>query len=147
MESWILRVSCKVDVKPKGLHLFCKRPEVFMIPWTLQKLNSFLNLHYMNFQSLYELQVTIWTSSFQPMQWCNILCDMDSSCRWKTVLILISWLHQKPADQDQHCFQNNSIKVWKSYSHHEYSCFEKLTTKSSGMNLRCQKQKHEIGTL
>ena len=34
MESYILRVSCKVNV---GLHLLCKRPEVFMIP-----LNSFL---------------------------------------------------------------------------------------------------------
>ena len=30
MESWILRVSCK-------------RPEVFMIRWTFQKLKSFLN--------------------------------------------------------------------------------------------------------
>ena len=43
MESWILRVSCKVNVKPFGLHLLCTRPEVFMIPWTFQKLNSFLN--------------------------------------------------------------------------------------------------------
>ena len=42
MESWILRVSCKVNVKPFGLHLLCTRPEVFMIPWKFQKLNSFL---------------------------------------------------------------------------------------------------------
>ena len=42
MESWILRVSCKVNVKPFGLHLLCKRPELFMIPWTIQKSNSFL---------------------------------------------------------------------------------------------------------
>ena len=42
MESWILRVSYKVNVKPFGLHLLCKRPEVFMIPWTFQKSNSFL---------------------------------------------------------------------------------------------------------
>ena len=26
-----------------GLHLLCKRPEVFMIPWTFQNSNSFLN--------------------------------------------------------------------------------------------------------
>ena len=42
MESWIIWVSCKVNVKPYGLHLLWKRPEVFIIPWTLQKLNSFL---------------------------------------------------------------------------------------------------------
>ena len=42
MESWILKVSCKVNVKPFGLHLLCKRPKVFMIPWTFQKSNSFL---------------------------------------------------------------------------------------------------------
>ena len=42
MESWILRVSCKVNVKHFGLHLLCTRPEVFMIPWTFQKLNLFL---------------------------------------------------------------------------------------------------------
>ena len=34
MESWILQVSCKVNVKPFRLHLLCKRPEAFMIPWT-----------------------------------------------------------------------------------------------------------------
>ena len=42
MESWILRVSCKVNVKPFGLHLLCKRLEVFMIPWTFQTSNLFL---------------------------------------------------------------------------------------------------------
>ena len=30
METWILGVSYKVNVKPFGLHLLCKRPEVFM---------------------------------------------------------------------------------------------------------------------
>ena len=40
MELWILQVSSKVDMKPLGLHLPGKRPEVFMIPWTFQKLNS-----------------------------------------------------------------------------------------------------------
>ena len=40
----ILRVSCKVYVKPFGLHLLYKRPEVFMIPSTFQKSNSFLKL-------------------------------------------------------------------------------------------------------
>ena len=39
MESWILQVSCKVNMK---LHLLCKRPEVFMIPLTFQKSNLFL---------------------------------------------------------------------------------------------------------
>ena len=38
MKSWILWVSCKVNMK----HLLCKGPEVFMIPWTFQKLNSLL---------------------------------------------------------------------------------------------------------
>ena len=41
MESWILRVSYKVNVKPFRFHLLCKRPKVFMIPWTFQKMNSF----------------------------------------------------------------------------------------------------------
>ena len=36
MESWILRLSCKVNVKPFGFQLFCKRCKVFMIPWTFQ---------------------------------------------------------------------------------------------------------------
>ena len=45
MESWILQVSYKVNVKPFGLHLLCTRPEVFMIPWTFQKLNSFLKYY------------------------------------------------------------------------------------------------------
>ena len=49
VESWILRVSCKVYMKPFGLHLHCKRPEVFMIPWTFQILNSFLNCTYLGF--------------------------------------------------------------------------------------------------
>ena len=44
MESWILRVYCKVNMKPFGLHLLCTRPKIFMIPWTFQKLNSFLKL-------------------------------------------------------------------------------------------------------
>ena len=43
MESWILRVSCKVNVKPFGLHLLCNRPEVFMIPWTFQNRIHFLS--------------------------------------------------------------------------------------------------------
>ena len=34
MESWILRVSCIVNVKTFRLHLLCKRTEVFLIPWT-----------------------------------------------------------------------------------------------------------------
>ena len=42
METWILRVSCKVNVKRFGLHLLCKRPEVFMIPWTFKKSIYFL---------------------------------------------------------------------------------------------------------
>ena len=34
-KSLILRVSCKIIIIK--LHLLCKRPDVFMIPWTLQK--------------------------------------------------------------------------------------------------------------
>ena len=34
MESWKLRVPCKVNAKPFGLPLLCKRTKVFMIPWT-----------------------------------------------------------------------------------------------------------------
>ena len=40
----MLRVSCIVNVKLFGLNLLCKRPEVFMIPRTFQKSNSFLKL-------------------------------------------------------------------------------------------------------
>ena len=29
-------------MKPFGLHLLCKRPEVLMVPWTFQNLNPFL---------------------------------------------------------------------------------------------------------
>ena len=29
---------------------------------------------------------------------------MDSEAVWKTVQILIRWLHQKPSDLDLHCF-------------------------------------------
>ena len=59
MESWILRVSCKISMKPFGLHLLCMRPEVFMIPWTFQKLNSFLKYH--NLLPEWE-QYTFWTA-------------------------------------------------------------------------------------
>ena len=36
MESWVLRVSCKVNMKPFRLHLLCKKPEVFMEWWILR---------------------------------------------------------------------------------------------------------------
>ena len=42
MESWILRIFCKVNLKPFGLHLLCKRRKVFMNPWTFQKSILFL---------------------------------------------------------------------------------------------------------
>ena len=32
-------------------YLLCKRPEVFMIPWTFQKLNLFLKWTYISGQS------------------------------------------------------------------------------------------------
>ena len=34
---------------------FCKRPEVFMIPWTFQKLNSFLKLFQVFSNPIYEM--------------------------------------------------------------------------------------------
>ena len=37
---------------------------------------------------------TIWTSEFQSNRRCNFIIDIDSWCEWKTVWILISWLHQ-----------------------------------------------------
>ena len=40
MESWLLRISCKVS-KAFGLHLLCKKPKVVMIPWIFQNLNLF----------------------------------------------------------------------------------------------------------
>ena len=31
-------------------------------------------------------------------------CTVDSPVAWKTMQILIRWLHQKPSDLDLHCF-------------------------------------------
>ena len=42
MESWILRASCKVSEARRASRQLCKIPEVFMIPWTFQKLNLLL---------------------------------------------------------------------------------------------------------
>ena len=44
---------------------------------------------------------------------------MDPPCGWKTVLILISWLHQKPADLDRHSvvFIRYYIVINKKYAH------------------------------
>ena len=44
----MLLVFCKVSVKHFGLHLLGKRPEVFMIPRTFQKSNSFLKYFFQN---------------------------------------------------------------------------------------------------
>ena len=35
----------------------------------------------------------------------------------KKVWILISWLHQKPADLDLHFFYKNGMAFWKIYAH------------------------------
>ena len=43
-----------------------------------------------------------------------IIIIIDSSCKWKSVGILISWLLMKPADLDLHCFQTkvyNCVKL------------------------------------
>ena len=37
----------------------------------------------------------------------SVINNMVSKCGWKTVWILISWLNQKPADQNPHCFQKS----------------------------------------
>ena len=41
----MLRVSCKVNVKPFGLHLLCKRPKVFMIPMNIPKIELIAYLY------------------------------------------------------------------------------------------------------
>ena len=44
--------------------------------------------------------------------------DMDLSCGWKTVWIQNSWLIQKPADLDLHCFQKRVSNFEKKSMHH-----------------------------
>ena len=55
MESWILRV--------------CKRPEVFMIPWTFQKLNSFICIHFRCETMLYLFQTLQAPQGRQLVAW------------------------------------------------------------------------------
>ena len=77
MESWLLRVSCKVNVKPFRLHLFCKRPEVFMIPWTFKKLNSFLNWF-----TVFGLNVyTFWGRHKSYVRKSGATCILDLDCQ------------------------------------------------------------------
>ena len=54
-ESWILRVSCKVSEAQRASRLLCKRSEVFIIPWTDQKLNVLLILNILNIEIIYNL--------------------------------------------------------------------------------------------
>ena len=79
-----------------------------------------LQITYCNITSL---KVCAWGCmvyyTFQYISWTdwthvrlNILCttllpvvSMHSQSEWKTVWILIRWLHQKPADLDLQCFQ------------------------------------------
>ena len=53
------------------------------------------------------------TPDSQHAQWCYFISDMYLSCGLKTMGILISWLHQKPADQDTHCFQKGVYNLKK----------------------------------
>ena len=74
MESWILRVSCKVSVKRFGLHLLCKRPEVFMLPWTFQKSNSFSRIVVTDI--LFHISVM---KSYLPLMAPTVICGNNNS--------------------------------------------------------------------
>ena len=54
-------------------------------------------------------QSTVWivgtesTSDLQSIQWCNFMINQD-----KKLWIVISWLQQKPADQDPYFFKRGN---------------------------------------
>ena len=51
-----------------------------------------------------ELQMKSFLSFPSQSSGAISVIDLDSLCGCKTVWILISWLHRKPADLDLHCF-------------------------------------------
>ena len=59
-----------------GLHLLCKRPEAFMIPWTFQKLNSFLK--YLLYWLIYLCNIHL--QYFRYELSAAVLCECCECC-------------------------------------------------------------------
>ena len=60
------------------------------------------------------------TENFYVLQFCQFfilltcsipIISMYLQAEWKTMYILIRWLHKKPADQDLHCFLKRIIQL------------------------------------
>ena len=129
MESYILQVSCKVKVKPKWLHLLCKRPEAFMIQWTFQKSNSFLKYTYSAGQwwtfnqSLGQLFVSVvrtlvlyWSRGVSiPSQWRrNSFSYALHLLRHNYIMIMRALTRENPSSRD--CEQKRRIPACTDWS-------------------------------
>ena len=102
MESWILRVSCKGNVKLE-VHLLCRRLKVFMISWTFQKLNSFLSTgHFawvwriwLNITQYFFLSVIDISKQTNAYKGYGSVCTLISSYLWS--LIQTTFYHNSVA--------------------------------------------------
>ena len=83
MESLILWVSCKVKVKP---HLLYKRPEVFMISWTFQKLNLFFN-----YQLILLTSDLLYSDQMKYLEnICSVLNTIELKVNWQNIQIILA---------------------------------------------------------